>query len=75
MTTEQERRAEHSATMVKRSDALCRNFRPALRVAAGGRPAASGGSTVCDGYAFRRPPGGSAAPVAMTIREPVRRAG
>ena len=75
MTTEQERRAEHSATMVKRRDALCRHFHPALRVAAGGRPAASGGSTVCDGYAFRRPPGGPAAPVAMTIREPVRRAG
>ncbi len=54
MTTEQERRAEHSATMVKRRDALCRHFRPALRVAAGRRPAAS---------------------VAMTIREPVRRAG
>ena len=75
MTTECVASLDHSGTMLGAPLLLCRHFRPALRVAAGGRPAASDDSTVCDGYAFRRPPGGSAAPVAMTIREPVRRAG
>ena len=88
---EQERRAERCRASVKRlmpeawlrHDALCRQVRPALRVALA-LPAGScwkhafsmtRASTVSMGYAFRRAPAGPARARAMTLREPVRKAG
>jgi hypothetical protein len=75
MITEQEQREKRSTPTLECRDALGDHFRPAPRVAPGGRPAASRASTVGEATLFGALPGGSAPPGAMPARESVRTAG